>query len=135
MLEGGHPVAGTPTVYGLVDPREPERIRYVGQTRFPEARYCFHLASDGTVRGRWVRDLKRKELAPTMVLLQRVVSPAELRGVERAWIDRLREVGQADLNDMSKYTTHRRREILARLPAIPVPSGFQWGRDLPEERG
>jgi hypothetical protein len=93
---------GAPIIYGLVDPLEPERIRYVGQTsQMPSARYVQHInASHGNGRARtnWVHDLRAAGRAPDMVLLESLDQSRELDAREMAWIRDLNARGMADLN-------------------------------------
>ncbi len=118
LFSGGREGMVAPTVYGLTDPREPERIRYVGQTTNPGARYSTHLVHECTVRGNWVCALRRSKVTPSMVLLQVCDSRQEAKKMERNWIRHLQTIGQADLNDASRCTKKRRRAILARyIPA------------------
>lgn len=95
-------------IYGLVDPRQPSRVRYVGQTTgHPNARYRQHLPPrrlrapvDRCARSVWFRGLLEIGVYPDMVLLERVPDAGawELTERERQWIAKLRRKGQADLN-------------------------------------
>jgi hypothetical protein len=99
LYSGG--VERRPIVYGLVDPDEPGRIRYVGQTFQPYARYCAHVGrrTPASPCGRWIRNLYlNHDRVPSMVLLEEVPSILELREREREWIKQLVAAGQADLN-------------------------------------
>lgn len=91
-------------IYGLVDPDEPTRIRYVGRSCNPGGRYASHaLGTSGAVRVReWVAALRLAGKLPVMLLLQTLDGgrrlPNTVSAVERLWIQRLREDGAADLN-------------------------------------
>jgi hypothetical protein len=90
-----------PIIYGLVDPLEPGRVRYVGQTRTsPLSRYLGHLAphSSLTPRAKWVARLLEAGRPPDMVLLETVAVSADPSTRERWWILALEERGGADLN-------------------------------------
>lgn len=88
-------------VYGLVDPREPGRIRYVGQTtRAPIVRLSQHLRERkvGQRKCEWVARLDADGVAPDMVLLQRLRPTDDHRLAEGWWIATLRSRGEADMN-------------------------------------
>lgn len=89
-------------IYGLVDPREPERVRYVGQATKPIARMVGHVGDQNpnNLRGRWIGALFAAGVAPDMVLLERVPVGADIDGREAYWIHALRDLGQADLNSV-----------------------------------
>jgi len=93
-------------VYGLVDPNEPERVRYVGSSQHLVKRLYDHAsgyvprALDGPKRA-WLAELKRAGRRPEMVVLQRLASgkaTPETHAAEREWIRKLNAIGQADLN-------------------------------------
>lgn len=61
------------TIYGLVDPREPGRVRYVGRTKCPKRRLTQHRAFGvGDARRRWVRHLRQSGTRPDMIVLAQV---------------------------------------------------------------
>jgi hypothetical protein len=89
-------------IYGLADPRELERVRYVGQAARPSARYEGHIR-DGrrpydNPRCRWLHSLAVEDLGPTMLFLEHVMNQDRVAAREARWIERLRGIGQADLN-------------------------------------
>lgn len=88
-------------IYGLVDPRRPVEIRYVGQTiRGPHQRLAQHIA-DAQYKGpkaNWLKSLISLGLHPDMVLLEKVRPEADINALERWWIIAMRKEGQADLN-------------------------------------
>lgn len=96
----------SPTVYGLVDPNEPGRIRYVGQTPYPLLRYHQHLRDAisphplrrPSRRERWIGSLLGENRTPLMVLLERCPSRSDLLASERRWVGVVRVEGGADLN-------------------------------------
>jgi hypothetical protein len=90
-----------PIIYGLVDPSEPARVRYVGQTtQSPQTRYLGHLGGceRPTPRSKWIAALLEAGRLPHMVLLETVPTASDLNARERWWILSLEERGGADLN-------------------------------------
>jgi hypothetical protein len=86
----------SPTIYGLVDRLDINRIRYVGQTLTPGTRYATHVGKTAAPRVQeWVRSLG--EAGPLMVLVE-TPHRLELDDRERFWIHYYRERGMADLN-------------------------------------
>lgn len=89
-------------VYGLADPRDPKRIRYVGQTATGAfARYLGHLADAGigvSAKAQWIERLRGEGVYPTMVLLELAAPDANILSLESWWIRSLKERGEADLN-------------------------------------
>lgn len=92
-------------VYALVDPREPERVRYVGSSQHMAKRLVDHANSltgkADAERKHWVRNMRESGCSPVMVLLEEVSAGKasfEMHLVERNWIERFRSLGQADLN-------------------------------------
>jgi len=85
------------TVYGLVDPREPRRVRYAGITQEPKRRYLEHLAAPSIRVLRWVHSLRVEHISPIMVELE-VVPELNAGYREGRWIARLGRIGMADLN-------------------------------------
>lgn len=91
----------TAVIYGLVDPNEPERVRYVGQATNPAARLAGHITAsrrDSTRKDKWIRDLEDQGRYPDMVLLERPKPGANLTALEEWWIVSMRDKGQGDLN-------------------------------------
>lgn len=91
-----------PLVYGLVDPAEPNRVRYVGKTtQGAHTRFLGHVkdARRGTKkRADWVAELLELGRPPNMVVLETVPVGADLDARERWWITAMRARGEADLN-------------------------------------
>lgn len=86
-------------VYGLVDPVDPERIRYVGRSISPVSRYMGHArTARGSPVGRWVAQLAEAGRQPRMIMLERCPDENAGRDREGDWIVCCRERGQADLN-------------------------------------
>lgn len=84
-----------PTVYGLIDPNEPERVRYVGQTLTPGSRFSSHASDKAAPKVReWVRSINT---APLMVLIENP-HRLELDDREMFWIRYYRQRDMADLN-------------------------------------
>ena len=87
-------------IYGLVDPLEPTRIRYVGISSNPAARYTQHVQM-GTAAAFKVREwvAAMQDRLPVMVLIEHCGPqrlPAETR--EDHWIQEHKQRGEADLN-------------------------------------
>lgn len=93
-------------VYGLVDPRFEDAIRYIGKTvKLPEARRDDHVkesrARQDTHKQRWIAQLLNLHLTPGVVVLdQGVYSDVELANRERYWIVSLTSLG-AQLTNLS----------------------------------
>lgn len=92
-------------IYGLADPREPERVRYVGRTANPQTRYESHCRSRCAARLRtWIAELSSAGVTPSMVLLEvcgvreATTKPGAVSVREEFWIASLRKSGGADLN-------------------------------------
>lgn len=116
VLIGAGDVAPRLIIYGLTDPLEPRRVRYVGQTRAgPMARYIGHISSarvNDTARAYWITELVDEGRHPSMVLLEEL--PANTCLVrqlesERWWIQQLQARGEADLNTPRKPKNRPRR--------------------------
>ena len=86
-------------IYALYNVSDPERVRYVGQTRRSAAfRFQAHLRADrpSLPVSRWV--LKYGRDAIGMRVLEPVDSIEALNEAEIRWIAHYRQLGQADLN-------------------------------------
>ena len=86
-------------IYALYNVSDPERVRYVGQTRRSAAfRFQAHLRADrpSLPVSRWV--LKHGRDAIGMRVLEPVDSIEALNEAEIHWIAHYRQLGQADLN-------------------------------------
>lgn len=85
-------------VYALVDEREPERVRYVGQSHTPEYRFMVHCASRSGRMGAWVNVVREARSHVLMRVLEICNTQAALDEGEMAWIATYRAKGMADLN-------------------------------------
>lgn len=91
-------------IYGLVDPREPDLVRYVGMAERFLDRFLAHLREAKgdrySRRGEWITGLQKSGLLPDMVVLEVVQCHRQryLEGRERYWITKYVLAGQADLN-------------------------------------
>lgn len=92
-------------IYGLVDPRTPDRFRYIGQTRNPSTRYVGHLTSASAPLTAWFHEMACEGIWPTMLLVEDAASE-DLNDREVYWIHHYRGMGMADLNTT---TTRSRR--------------------------
>jgi hypothetical protein len=100
ISEGAHPQPNSMWIYGLVDPREPQRIRYVGRASSPAVRYAQHMAgtSQTTRKAEWLAALREAGVSPLMIGLE-VVCPSNLSAFrETTWVRELRWDREADLN-------------------------------------
>jgi len=87
-----------PVIYVLVDPREPDHARYVGQSSNPPSRLAGHLTTSGGKRkNEWVGDLLANHIEPEMWVVEEC-NPEELSDREFAWIDKLSAEGHDLLN-------------------------------------
>ena len=93
-------------IYGLIDPRT-HRIRYIGRSCTPYARYRAHLTDGGgSDKGMWMTDLRQEGYLPVLVLLEEV-EDNDAKARESVWIKRLQGVGSADTN--GSPTQHAKR--------------------------
>lgn len=73
-------------IYGLVDPRQPEVIRYVGQTRNISNRLNGHTHQRGNgPKAKWMQQLRRDGVKPVAVLLEET-DLAGANDAETKWI-------------------------------------------------
>ena len=87
------------TIYALVDPREPNVYRYIGQTTFPERRLLSHLVGSENGRGsknEWIRFLRSEGVVVSMVPLETPEDDWRLR--EEHWIRHAISIGHPLLN-------------------------------------
>lgn len=92
-------------IYGLIDPRYPSHVRYVGRTAYPEGRLAIHRSChDGTARKRaWTLSIRDAGLRPAMIILEEI-DPGEddhsypAARAEREWIARYLQRGASLLN-------------------------------------
>lgn len=127
LVKGSIAAPGWPVVYGLRDPEEPGRIRYVGRTDRPLVRYLQHLNHSRNPKlSEWVEGLKAEGRYPDMVLLAEPIRGLAVDILERRWIANLASQGQADLNrtslrNWSQNSTFSGNEDLDRNPDIVRP--------------
>ena len=98
MIEREFPRTKGRYVYGLVDPTT-RQIRYVGKTKgYLNSRLKGHLreaqvSSQHNHRLAWMRMLFKKNLVPSLIMLEEVVTADGLVKAERWWIQELRSRG------------------------------------------
>jgi len=72
-------------IYALIDPLD-RKIRYIGNTRNPEARYKQHLKEVEkrckTEKQKWIRSLLDNKLKPLMRIMHIVEDEAQARLIE-----------------------------------------------------
>lgn len=58
-------------IYSLVDPRQPEIVRYIGQTGTPKVRHLQHVSClDMSPKSMWIESLYRDGIFPQMQILE-----------------------------------------------------------------
>ena len=75
-------------IYGLIDPRSSEIVRYIGKTNDLDLRLKHHIYSSknsGSYKSKWIRSLIRDNVRPEIVVIERVLD-AEWETKERYWI-------------------------------------------------
>lgn len=87
-------------IYGLIDPLEPARVRYVGKASNPAARLADHIRNcfGPSKKERWIAEMVVAGRLPDMVLIEAGDDYDALDERERYWICAHRENGDADLN-------------------------------------
>lgn len=74
-------------VYGLVDPRMPNLIRYVGKTHAPRVRHIQHCTETATTeKGVWIETLRLEGVLPQMIILAECPDDESAREKERELI-------------------------------------------------
>lgn len=98
VLRDGPPPPARPefaVIYGLCDPREPQRVRYVGSTHNVAVRYSGH--ANFTMGGRknrlrcWLQEMRKAGYWPIMVQLEQVTQK-DRTSREAFWIERFGEL-------------------------------------------
>lgn len=99
-----------PCVYGLVDPRKPDDVRYVGQATNPYSRYTAHCQAGSIRVSAWVEKLEAEDEAPAMLLLEECAE-SQLDDRESHWIAHYKGLGLADLNMIDPSARRLRRVV------------------------
>ena len=86
-----------PVIYVLVDPREPEHARYVGQSAQAEIRLGVHMAGSHGRVGKWIRRLRSAGITFEMWVLEECALD-NMNEREQVWINRLGGLGHNLLN-------------------------------------
>lgn len=78
-------------IYGLLDPREPEHVRYIGRSstglKRPKSHgFASKLAKDDTYKANWIRKLLDEEIMFDVVVLELFDSMEPLNEAEQRWI-------------------------------------------------
>lgn len=75
-------------IYGLVCP-DINEVRYIGLSKDPDKRLIYHMTAQEKDRcpekNKWIRNLKRRKLKPTVVIIDRV-NLDRAYVTERFWI-------------------------------------------------
>lgn len=90
-------IVPTEVIYGLVDPRDPELVRYVGRTCDPVHRYRNHMTAGSEAVNAWAAMVMAEGVMPVMVLLESCDRDLVFSR-EAHWIRFYRQRFQADLN-------------------------------------
>jgi hypothetical protein len=110
------------TIYGLVDPRIPTVIRYVGRTKTPIVRHLQHCSEiDFTPKGKWVESMRQVGVMPQMVILERDVSQFDASDREKHWI---KECGKS-VTLVNFYQSRRSLESEDSIPDPPVATPYK----------
>lgn len=100
-------LAPTEVVYALVDPEDPELVRYIGRTHDPVTRYRHHCTEGTEAVFAWTTSLIQAGRSPLMLLVERCAA-ADIAEREAHWIHHYRDRHHADLN----RSIPRRQEVL-----------------------
>lgn len=125
-------VKGREGIYGLVDPREPYAVRYVGSSGHMEHRLYAHWHGYGrTPKHRWVAGLRTEGVKVAMVVLELAeVGPRQSAArmtLENAWVEllgadlnvTLTPVGHAHSKDSTGKKLHAEiRELRSRVAQL-----------------
>lgn len=84
-------------IYGLIDPVEPDRVRYVGRTGDPQGRLSVHCTTKATPTYPWARSVIESGRRPELVILEREEGH-QTEAREMSWVRHYRRLGMADLN-------------------------------------
>lgn len=104
----------TVAIYFLVDPRQPQIVRYVGRSENPLLRHLQHCQELGTSRkGAWIHSLRQSGILPQMIVAD-WTNPLEADQAEREWIARLKP----DLTN-GKLVSSRPSPVAEEKPAKP----------------
>jgi hypothetical protein len=60
-------------IYSLIDPRNPDIIRYIGKTKNPKKRFNEHLRDSkrfNDYKSNWIKSLFRENIKPEMIILE-----------------------------------------------------------------
>lgn len=92
-------------VYVLVDEREPDRVRYVGQSINAAVRFLGHCNSQEPQMRAWMESVRDAGAHVLMRMVEQCESLEHLGASERRWIRHYRELGMADINRSIPRTT------------------------------
>jgi len=138
-------------IYGLVDPRKPDIIRYVGQSKTPRRRLMAHISTAKknkkrnnrlTPKESWILYLIKKHgIKPEMVFIEENIQELSISDEKEIyWIAHYRSIGQADLNfadgGKAKSSENFRREASERnkrLGLLTVEERKQMYLSLPTD--
>lgn len=109
-------------VYGLIDPRKPNHIKYIGKTKNVKRRFTLHLYTrnkENTYKAKWIKSLIEQSVKPEIVVIE-VTDSETINERERFWIAYYRSLGQAEANhrDGGGGFTSKEAIEMARLRAV-----------------
>lgn len=90
-------------IYGLINPRKPEHIKYIGKTvRKLELRLTAHLQEAKTKNNKrtsWINHLRKQNIKPKIIVIE-IIKIDLLNEREIYWISYYRKMNQADKNTL-----------------------------------
>ena len=113
-------------IYGLADPRKPEIIKYVGQTKkILKVRRDRHVSDSlrhlkqgrkPTHKEYWILSLHRENIKPEIAIIEENIEEKNVNERECYWIAHYRNIGQATTNfkDGGTFTKNNLKEIWER---------------------
>lgn len=82
--------ARTTCIYALVDPRQPDIIKYVGKSKHPRIRHLQHCAVlEYTSKGEWIDTIRNEGILPQITILDWTEGPRSTEA-EEYWVRKLR---------------------------------------------
>lgn len=103
-------------IYGLIDPRHPAEVRYVGKTIAPKRRLIHHISyarREKTHKANWIKGLLADGVKPEMVIIG-VTTKEEWPSLERRMIAELKAEGM------------RLTNLTAGGEGIDIPHTKEW---------
>lgn len=109
-------------IYGLIDPRDKDKVRYVGQTQCISQRLNGHYKCRRSKRlKQWIDDLRDAGLVPSYVILSQANTRIESLKIESQQISKLKpDINRPMIKSKSdnKMPSHGSLESVERLAII-----------------